>query len=75
MITLYKYSHTSRAETIVWALQELGLDHEIKEIDAKKGEQRSPEFRVAYYLTVVINMAGLLFILAGGGSAFLEGLL
>ncbi len=35
-------------------------------------KSQKPEFRVAYYLTVVINMAGLLFLLAGGG---LEGLL
>ncbi|MDN5802216.1 MAG: cold shock and DUF1294 domain-containing protein [Psychrobacter sp.] len=30
-------------------------------------KSQKPEFRMAYYLTVVINMAGLLFILAGGG--------
>ncbi len=38
-------------------------------------KSQKPEFRMAYYLTVVINMAGLLFILAGGGLEFLEGLL
>ena len=38
-------------------------------------KSQKPEFRVAYYLTVIINMAGLLFILAGGGLDFLEGLL
>ncbi len=38
-------------------------------------KSQKPEFRVAYYLTVVINMAGLLFILTGGGLAFLQGLL
>lgn len=38
-------------------------------------KSQKPEFRVAYYLTVLINMAGLLFILTGRGSAFLEGLL
>ncbi len=38
-------------------------------------KSQKPEFRVTYYLTVVINMAGLLFILAGDGLAFLEGLL
>lgn len=37
-------------------------------------KSQKPEFRVAYYLTVVVNMAGLLFILAGDGLAFLEGL-
>lgn len=30
-------------------------------------KSQKPEFRMAYYLTVVINMAGLLFVLAGGG--------
>lgn len=38
-------------------------------------KSQKPEFRVAYYLTVVINMAGLLFILAGGGLNFLKELL
>jgi len=44
VITLYKYTQPIRAETVIWALSELGLDYEVKEIDAKKGEQRSPEF-------------------------------
>lgn len=44
MITLYKYTHPSRAETVLWALKELGLDYEIKALDAKKNEQRNPEF-------------------------------
>ncbi|WP_201527966.1 DUF1294 domain-containing protein [Psychrobacter frigidicola] len=35
-------------------------------------KSQKPEFRMTYYLTVVINLAGLLFILAGGD---LEGLL
>nr|WP_269117506.1 DUF1294 domain-containing protein [Psychrobacter sp. Ps2] len=30
-------------------------------------KSQKPEFRVTYYLTVVVNMAGLLFLLAGGG--------
>ncbi|MGA4440422.1 DUF1294 domain-containing protein [Psychrobacter pacificensis] len=38
-------------------------------------KSQKPEFRVTYYLTVVVNMAGLLFLLAGGGLAFLERLL
>lgn len=29
-------------------------------------KSQKPEFRVTYYLTVVVNMAGLLFLLAGG---------
>ncbi|WP_201533634.1 DUF1294 domain-containing protein [Psychrobacter immobilis] len=38
-------------------------------------KSQKPEFRVAYYLTVVINMAGLLFLLAGGGLDSLANLL
>lgn len=38
-------------------------------------KSQKPEFRLTYYLTVVINMAGLLFILAGDGLAFLEAIL
>ncbi len=29
MITLYKYTHPSRAETVIWALNELGLEYEV----------------------------------------------
>lgn len=38
-------------------------------------KSQKPEFRMVYYLTVIINMAGLLFILTGGGSEFLAGFL
>lgn len=38
-------------------------------------KSQKPEFRMAYYLTVVINMAGLLFVLSGGQLRFLEALL
>ena len=38
-------------------------------------KSQKPEFRVAYYLSVIINMAGLLFILTGRGSEFLAGFL
>ncbi len=38
-------------------------------------KSQKPEFRVTYYLTVVVNMAGLLFLLAGGGLETLTGLL
>lgn len=44
MITLYKYTHHSRAETVVWALRELSLEYKVKELDAYKLEQRSSEF-------------------------------
>ena len=38
-------------------------------------KSQKAEFRLAYYLTVIINMAGLLFIVAGGGLETLKGLL
>lgn len=38
-------------------------------------KSQKPEFRMAYYLTVIINLAGLLFIVAGGGLDVLESLL
>lgn len=37
-------------------------------------KSQKPEFRMAYYLTVVINMAGLLFIIAGDGLEVIKGL-
>ncbi|MBB3106868.1 uncharacterized membrane protein YsdA (DUF1294 family)/cold shock CspA family protein [Psychrobacter luti] len=37
-------------------------------------KSQKPEFRIAYYLTVIINLAGLLFILAGKDFAFLANL-
>lgn len=67
MITLYKYTQPSRAETVVWALSELGLDYEVKEIDAKKGEQRSPEF-------LAINPFGKIPALTHNGKVFTESL-
>jgi uncharacterized membrane protein YsdA (DUF1294 family)/cold shock CspA family protein len=38
-------------------------------------KSQKAEFRAVYYLTVVINMAGLLFLIAGGGLETLKGLL
>ena len=38
-------------------------------------KSQKPEFRITYYLTVIINLAGLLFIMVGGGLTALEGLL
>ena len=37
-------------------------------------KSQKPEFRITYYLTVIINLAGLLFILAGKDFAFLANL-
>lgn len=38
-------------------------------------KSQKPEFRITYYLTVIINLAELLFIMVGGGLTALEGLL
>ena len=38
-------------------------------------KSQKPDFRVTYYLTVVVNMAGLLFLLAGDGLETLTNLL
>ena len=38
-------------------------------------KSQKAEFRAVYYLTVVINMAGLLFLIADGDMSFLKGLL
>ena len=67
MITLYKYTHHSRAETVVWALQELGLDYEVKELDAYKFEQRGPEF-------LAINPFGKVPAITHNGKHFTESL-
>lgn len=38
------YHHPfSRASSVVWMLEELGLDYELKFVDIMKGEQKSPE--------------------------------
>ena len=67
MITLYKYTHPSRAETVIWALQELGLDYETKELNAYKFEQRSPEF-------LAINPFGKVPTMTHDGKHFTESL-
>ncbi|WP_296239184.1 DUF1294 domain-containing protein [Psychrobacter sp. UBA5136] len=38
-------------------------------------KSQKPEFRITYYLTVIINLAGLLFIMVGDGLTGLKGLL
>jgi glutathione S-transferase len=35
----------SRAAAVVWMLEELGLPYELRYVDLKAGEQRTPEFR------------------------------
>ena len=67
MITLYKYTHHSRAETVVWALNELGLEYETKELNAYKLEQRSKEF-------LAINPYGKIPAITHNGKNFTESL-
>lgn len=67
MITLYKYIQPSQAETVIWALSELGLDYETKELDAYKFEQRAPEF-------LTINPFGKIPAITHNGKNFTESL-
>ena len=67
MITLYKYTHPSRAETVVWALQELGFDYEVKELNGHKFEQRQPDF-------LAINPFGKIPAITHNGKHFTESL-
>lgn len=41
-VTLYHHPF-SRAANVVWMLEELGIDHELRFVDIRKGEQKSPE--------------------------------
>lgn len=43
-IVLYHHPY-SRAATVVWMLEELGLPYELRYVDLATGEQRKPEFR------------------------------
>jgi glutathione S-transferase len=43
-ITLYAYNFRSRAERIVWTLNELELDYTLIRLDPFKGETLTPEF-------------------------------
>jgi uncharacterized membrane protein YsdA (DUF1294 family) len=38
-------------------------------------KSQKPDFRISFYLTVVVNLGGLLFIMAGGGLDSFKGLL
>ena len=38
-------------------------------------KSQKPDFRISFYLTVVVNLGGLLFIMVGGGLEYLQALL
>ena len=42
MITLHHHPY-SRASSIVWTLEEVGVPYELRYVDIMKGEQKSPE--------------------------------
>ena len=42
--TLYTYTFLSRAERVLWCLDELGLSYELKKLDPMKGDIFTPEF-------------------------------
>jgi glutathione S-transferase len=43
-ITLYAYHFRSRAERVLWTLQELGFSFELKRLNPMQGDTRTPEF-------------------------------
>jgi len=44
MIRIYGFTSRSRAERVIWALDELALDYELIRLDYNRGEHRSAEF-------------------------------
>lgn len=44
-MTLYKYPFSSRADRVVWMLNELNFDYDVKEINPMLGEHYAPEYR------------------------------
>ena len=63
-IVLYHHPF-SRAATVVWMLEELGLEHTLEFVDLKAGEQRTPAFRA-------INPMGKLPVLKDGDVVLTE---
>ena len=64
-IVLYHHPHT-RAATVVWMLEELGVPYELRYVDLAKGEHKTPEFRA-------INPMGKLPTLVDGDVVLTEG--
>lgn len=63
-LILYHHPFT-RAANVVWMLEELGLPYELRHVDVKAGEQRSPEMRA-------INPMGKIPILVDGETVVTE---
>jgi glutathione S-transferase len=63
-ITLYHHPF-SRASTVVWMLEEVGVPYELRWVDMMKGEQKSPEI-------VALNPMGKLPILTDDGLVVTE---
>lgn len=63
-ITLYHHPF-SRASTVVWMLEEVGVPYELRWVDIRKGEQKSPEI-------VALNPMGKLPVLTDDGLVVTE---
>lgn len=63
-ITLYHHPF-SRASTVVWMLEEVGVPYELRWVDIMKGEQKSPEI-------VALNPMGKLPVLTDDGLVVTE---
>lgn len=63
-ITLYHHPY-SRATTVLWMLEEVGVPYELRFVDLQKGEQKSPEI-------LALNPMGKLPILVDGEALVTE---
>ena len=66
-LTLYGYPFRSRAERVIWALNEAGLDYEFVQLDPLKGENRHPSF-------LALNPGGKIPVLVDGDFVLTESL-
>jgi glutathione S-transferase len=63
-ITLYHHPH-SRAAAILWMLEEVGVDYELRWVDMQAGQQKSPD-------VVALNPMGKLPVLVDGDAVVTE---
>lgn len=66
-LTLYAYTFRTRAERVIWTLQELQLPHRLIRLDPMKGETRDPEF-------LTLNRSGKVPVLIHGDQVYTESL-